>query len=121
MKLHFLLNRTRHVTIISAYAPTLAFLDKVKEQLYEDPGHLIKATLPSDKLITLEDFNVSVSKVSNDWNGVLGPQGGGNLNSSGLLLLSKCAKQMLCISSAVFHQVDKYKTNWMHPRSSIGT
>ena len=62
MKLCFPLNRTHHVTIISAYAPTLTSLDKAKEQFYENLGHLIKATPPSDKLIILGDFNIRVGK-----------------------------------------------------------
>ena len=53
MKLHFLLNRICHATISSAYAPTLNSPDEAKEQFYEDLGHLIKATPPSDKLIIL--------------------------------------------------------------------
>ena len=117
MKLHFPLNRTCHVTIISTCAPTLTSPDEAKEQFYEDLGHLIMTTPPSDKLIILEDFKARVGQVSSDWKEVLGPHGVGNLNSNGLLLLSKCAKHILCITKTIFHQADKYKTNWMHPRS----
>ena len=117
MKLCFPLNITHHLTIISAYAPTLTSPDEAKEQFYEDLGHLIKATPPSDKFIILGEFNARVGKVSDDWKGVLGPHSVGNLNSNSLLLLSKCAKQMLCITNTTFHQTDKYKATWMHQRS----
>ena len=116
MKLHLPLNRTHHITISTAYTPTLNGPDEAKEQFGEDLGHLIKATPPSDKLIILGDFNTWVGKVSDDWKGVLGPHRVGNLNSNGLLL-SRCADCMLCITNTIFHQADLYKTIWMHPRS----
>ena len=76
-----------------------------------------KATLLGDKLIILGNFNARVSKVGNDWKGVLGSHSVGNLNSNSLLLLSKCAEHRLCITSTIIYQADKYKTTWMHPRS----
>ena len=89
--MHFPLNRTHHVTIIRTCAPSLTSLDEAKEQFYEDLGHLIRETPHSEKVIILGDFNSGVGKVSDDWKGVLGPHGVGNLNSNSLLLLSKCA------------------------------
>ena len=97
MKLCFPLNRTHHVTIISAYTSTLTSPDEAKVQFCDDLGHLIKVASPSDKLIILGDFNSRVGKVSDDWKSVLGSHGTGNLNSNSLLLLSKCANHMLCI------------------------
>ena len=49
------------------YVPPLTSLDGAKGQFYEDMAHLIKATLPSDKLKILRDFNTRAGKVSNDW------------------------------------------------------
>ena len=117
MKLRFPADKTRHVTIIGAYAPTLTSSDEAKEQFYEDLDQLIKSTPASDKLLILGDFNARVGKDKDNWKGVLGPHGVGNLNSNGLLLLSMCAEHQLCITNTMFRQADKYKTTWMHPRS----
>lgn len=117
MKFRFPLNCTRHVTIISAYAPTLTSSDEVKETFYEDLSALVKDTPSSDKLILLGDFNARVGADYRDWKGVLGPHGTGKLNSNSLMLLSLCAENRLTITNTLFHQADKHKTTWMHPRS----
>jgi exonuclease III len=117
MKIRFPLSKTRHMTIISAYAPTLTSPDDAKEQFYEDLNQLIRDTHTSDKLLILGDFNARVGRDSDDWKGVLGPHGVGKANSNGLLLLSMCAEHRLCITNTTFRQADKYKTTWMHPRS----
>ena len=117
MKLRFPLNKTRHMTIISAYAPTLSSTDEAKEQFYEELDQLIRSTPDSDKLLILGDFNARVGKDCKNWKGVIGPHGVGKQNSNGLLLLSKCAEHMLCITNTIYRQADKYKTTWMHPRS----
>ena len=117
IKLRFPLNRSRHVTIISAYAPTLTSSDEAKEEFYESLDSLIKTTPESDKLLVLGDFNARVGKSTEEWQGVLGPHGVGKQNSNGLLLLSKCMEHNLCITNTLFRQADKYKTTWMHPRS----
>ncbi|KAL8572178.1 hypothetical protein ACOMHN_049354 [Nucella lapillus] len=87
MKLRFSINRSRHVTVISAYVPTLASSDEAKDTFYEELNTLVKATPPEDKLILLGDFNARVSMDSASWKGVLGPHGTGKMNSNGLLLL----------------------------------
>ena len=117
MKLRFPLNRSRHVTLISAYAPTLTSSDEVKEAFYEELSTLVKDTPSSDKLILLGDFNARVGADCRSWKGVLGPHGTGKLNSNGLMLLSFCAESHLTITNTLFRQADKYKTSWMHPRS----
>ena len=63
------------------------------------------------------DLNARVGKDQASWKRILGSQGVGNMNSNGLLLLSKCAEHELCITNTVFRQADKFKTTWMHPRS----
>lgn len=117
MKFRFPLNRTRHITLISAYAPTLTSSDEVKETFYEELSALVRDTPSNDKLILLGDFNARVGADCRNWKGVLGPHGTGKLNSNGLMLLSLCAEQHLTITNTLFRQADKYKTTWMHPRS----
>lgn len=117
MKIRFPVNRTRHATIISAYAPTLTSSDEMKEVFYEELSTLVKDVPPSDKLFLLGDFNARVGADCNNWKGVLGPHGTGKMNSNGLMLLSMCAENHLAITSTMFRQADKYKTTWMHPRS----
>ena len=63
------------------------------------------------------DFNARVGTDQASWKKILGSQGFGQMNSNGLLLLSKCAEHKLCITNTVSCQADKFKTTWMHPRS----
>ena len=117
MKLRFPLNPKRHVTIVSAYAPTLGDTDDAKDHFYQELDNIIRSTPASDKLVLLVDFNARVGRDSGDWPGVMGHHGIGKVNNNGLLLLSKCAEHSLSISNTFFRQADKYKTTWMHPRS----
>ena len=60
MKLGFPLNPSWHVTVISAYAPTLTSSDEAKDAFYEELNDLVKDVPPSDELILLGDFNARV-------------------------------------------------------------
>ena len=117
MKLRLPLTKSRHLNIISAYAPTLTKSDETKEKFYEDLDQLIRSTSPNGKLLVQGDFNARVGKDQASWKRILGSQGVGKVNCNGLLLLSKCAEHELCITNTVFRQADKFKTTWMHPRS----
>ena len=117
MKLYLPLTKSRHLTIISAYAPALTNSDETKEKFYEDLDQLIRSTSLNDKLLIMGDFNARVLKDQASWKRILGSQGVGKMNSNGLLHLSKCAEHELCITNTVFRQADKFKTTWMHPRS----
>ncbi|XP_076069804.1 uncharacterized protein LOC143041683 [Oratosquilla oratoria] len=117
MKIRFPLDRSRHATIISAYAPTLTSSDEAKEAFYEEINTLVKDVPPSDKLLLLGEFNARVGANYNNWNGVLGLHGIGKLNSNGPMLLNMCAENQLAITNTMFRQADKYKTTWLHPRS----
>ena len=115
MKLRLSLTKSRHLTIISAYAPTLTNSDETKEKFYADLDQLIRSTSPNDKLLIMGDFNARLGKDQASWKRILGSQGVGKINSNGLLLLSKCAEHELFITNTVFRQADKFKTTWMHP------
>ncbi|KAI8519286.1 hypothetical protein Bbelb_025430 [Branchiostoma belcheri] len=117
MKLRFPLSSTRHVTVISVYAPTLVSSEEVKEKFYEDLDSLVKETPVEDKLILLGDFNTRVGTDYSNWKGILGPHGTGKMNANGQLLLTLCAENNLTITNTLYRQADKYKTTWMHPRS----
>ena len=117
MKLRIPLGKSRYLTVISAYAPTLTSPDEDKEQFYEHLDQVIRSTSQSDKLVVLGDFNARVGRDFSSWEGVLGRHGVGKVNDNGLLLLSKCAEHSLCITNTLFRMADKYKTTWMHPRS----
>ena len=117
MKLRIPLSKSRHLSTISVYAPTLNSPDVIKEQFYEQLDKGNSSTPRSDKLVILGDFNARVGRDYNNWEGVLGRNGVGNVNDNGLMLLSKCAEHGLCITNTLFRMADKYKTTWMHPRS----
>ena len=106
-----------HVTIISAYAPTMTHTDETKEEFYEELDRLIEATPHADKLLLLGDFNARVGCDHISWNKVLGHHGIGKENSNGTLLLTLCATRQLVITNTLFQQKTSYKTTWSHPRS----
>ena len=117
MKLRVPLNKSRHATIISAYAPTLTSPDNAKEQFYQQLSEVLQSTPKNDKIVLLGDFNARVGKDNSSWESVLGPHGVGKVNNNGLLLLSMCAEHGLSITNTLFRMADKFKTTWMHPRS----
>ena len=117
MTLRLPLVRDKYCTIISAYAPTLNSDDHIKDSFYNLLDHTVSRIDKRDKLVLMGDFNARVGRDSQLWEGVLGGQGVGNMNSNGLRLLTFCAEHKLCITNSLFQLPNKYKTSWMHPRS----
>ena len=117
MTLRLPLSGKRHVTVVSAYAPTMTNPDEVKDKFYDDLDSVISATPRTDKIILLGDFNARVGADRQTWEGVIGTEGIGKCNSNGLLLLKKCAEHELLITNTVFSLPTRNKTSWMHPRS----
>ena len=117
MTLRIPLAGNTHLTIISAYAPTLSYADEEKEAFYQLLSNTLHATPQSDKLLLLGDFNARVGSNNSAWPSVLGPHGMGKENSNGLLLLTLCSEEGLSITNTLFEQPEIHKATWMHPRS----
>ena len=106
-----------HLTLISCYAPTMAYSDERKEQFYQSLSSLIHSVPKHDKLLVLGDFNARVGRNHGAWPGVLGQHGVGNMNANGLLLLTLCGEEELTITNSMFKLPETHKVTWMHPRS----
>ena len=100
-------------TFVSVYSPTLDSSDDVKDRFYDTLYSTLRRILQDDKIILLGDFNPRVDRNHDIWHGVIGHHGVGNVNSSGLRLLSFCSD----ITNTFFQLRDMHKTSWMNPRS----
>lgn len=105
------------LSLISAYAPTLAQSDETKECFYGALNDAISAVPSSHKLLVMGDFNARVGTDYTSWENIVGKHGVGNENSNGTLLLSMCSQHELCITNTMFQQTTNHKTTWMHPRT----
>ena len=105
------------LSLISAYAPTLASSDESKETFYNMLTDAITNIPFSHKLLVMGDFNARVGADHTSWEKVIGKHGLGNENSNGTLLLSMCSQLELVITNTIFQQANKHKTTWMHPGS----
>ena len=110
MTVRLTLPRGRYTTLISAYAPTMTNLDKVKEKFYEDLQAAIASVPKADKLVFLSDFNARVGTDYILWTEVLGKNGVGKCNGNGALLLESCAAHELLITNTVFRLPNRNKT-----------
>ena len=117
MTLWLPLAKNHLATFVSVYAPTLDSSDDVKDRFYDTLYSTLQKTLINNKIILLDDFNARVSRNHDIWHGVIGHHGVGNMNSSGLRLLSLCSEMDLAITNNFFQLCDMHKTSWMHPRS----
>ena len=106
-----------HVTVISCYAPTLTSEESLKDNFYEQLHQTLSSIHKDDKIILLGDFNARVGREASVWDGVIGRNGVGKMNSNGLRLLTLCCEFNLTITNTIFRMKNRYKTSWMHPRS----
>lgn len=65
----------------------------------------------TDKIVLLGDFHARIRRDNRVWDGVLGKEGVGNVNSNGILLLTKCAEHNLVIMNTLFQRKDKFKVS----------
>lgn len=83
----------KHLTLISAYAPTMLYTQGQKEllsQTFQACYILLQRVIRSHRV---------------------------GQNSNGQLLLTFCAEQGLTITNSLFQLLDIHKVTWMHPRS----
>jgi len=117
MMLRLPLTRGKHVTFISAYAPTLASDDREKDAFYGALALALSQVPNEDKLVLLGDFNARVGTSAAAWDGAIGVHGVGKMNENGFRLLSICSEFELVVTNTIFKMKNKYKTTWQHPRS----
>ncbi|KAM9816523.1 uncharacterized protein ACBT44_010821 isoform 1-T2 [Syngnathus typhle] len=117
MTLRLVLVNNQTATVLSAYAPTLASDEDKKEAFYACLDDVLSKIPKEDKIIILGDFNARVGRDHHLWKGTIGKEGIGNINSNGVLLLSKCAQYDLTITNTIFRQKNKLKGSWRHPHS----
>ena len=117
MTLRLVLANNQMATVVSAYAPTLVSDEETKETFYACLDETLSKIPKEDKIILLGDFNARVGRDHHLWKGTIGKEGIGNINSNGVLLLSKCALYDLTITNTIFRQKNKFKASWRHPRS----
>ncbi|KAK0131440.1 Craniofacial development protein 2 [Merluccius polli] len=117
MTLRLPLAKSRFATLVSVYAPTLNSEEGVKDRFYDNLCATLQSIPRNDKIILLGDFNARVGTNHEVWQGVIGRHGVGNMNSSGLRLLSLCSELGLTITNTFFQLRNMHKTSWMHPRS----
>ena len=117
MTLRLPLAKNRFATFVSVYSPTLDSSVDVKDGSYDTLYSILRRISQDDKIILLGDFNARVGRNHDVCHGVIGHHGVGNMNSSGLRLLSICSELGLAITNTFFQLRDMHKTSWMHPWS----
>ena len=105
-----------HLTLISAYAPTMTYSDEEKEQFYLELSNTLDSVPKNDKLLILGDFNARVGNSCNTWSNVMGHHGTYKMNSNVLLLLSFCAEKGLTITNTLFELPVIHKSTWIYAR-----
>ena len=117
MTLRLPLAKNHFATFVSVHSPTLDSSDDVRDHIYDTLYSTLRRISENDKFILLVDFNARVGRNHGIWHGVIGHHGVGNMNSSGLRLLSLCSELGLAITNTFFQLRDMHKTSWIHPRS----
>ena len=60
------------ITLVSAYAPTLASPEDAKDEFYEQLDRVLTSVPYHHKLILMGDFNARVGRNSEAWEKILG-------------------------------------------------
>ena len=111
MTLRLPIAKSHFPTFVSVYSPTLGSSDDVKDRFYYSMYSTLRRISQDDKVILLGDFNSRVGRNHDIWHGVIGHHGVGNMNSSGLRLLSLCSELGLAIINTFFQLRDMHNTS----------
>ena len=114
--LRFLLSNGAHLTLISAYAPTMQRSQEEKEEFYEKLGDRLD-TAKYDNTIILGDLNARLGKDWKFWPSVIGKHGVGKMNANGIMLLEVCTRFHLSIMGTLYQLKDCLQSTWQHLRS----
>jgi len=106
-----------YLTVLSAYALTLATSSEEKDAFYDQLSRSISLIQRGDCLALTGDFNARVGSDYTSWSGTLGAHGVGNLNENVQHLLELCSAFHLCLADTYFAGSMSSKVTWMHPRS----
>ena len=81
MTLQILLVNNEHITILSCYASTLDADEEIIDQFYEALHETLCRVERTDKILLLASFNARVGRDAEMWEGIIGRNGIGNINS----------------------------------------
>lgn len=109
--------RSRNLTFIQAYAPTLQATDEEKTSFYEELSSTFRRVNKSDIKILMGDFNAKVGDNNYNWEAVMGNHGIGQMNANGELLADLCVNQDLVIGGTLFPHKNIHKVTWVSPDS----
>ena len=102
------------VSLISAYAPTLASTEEVKDKFYDDLSAAIRRIPDRELLFIAGDFNARVGVNHNSWLTCLGQFSIGKMNENGHRLLQLCCHHGLCVSNIFFNTKPQQRGSWRH-------
>ncbi|XP_071483240.1 craniofacial development protein 2-like [Diadema antillarum] len=105
------------VTLVSAYAPTLASTPEAKDEFYSNLSDVIRNIPDNEHLVLLGDFNARVGADHDSWPSCLGHFGVGKINENGQRLLELCSFHGLCVTNSYFQTKPQHRVSWRHPRS----
>ena len=119
-KLSFQINGNQHITIISAYAPTLEVSRKnpvKREEFYDDLESLIN-TVPKNHILVIGgDMNAKTGSGYKNYTKCMGKRGKGELNENGEELLQMCERNQLFLSNTYFNHKMAHRTTWQSPEN----
>lgn len=110
MTVHLKLVGNQMVTVESAYAFTLDIKD-IKEAFYASLDSILWDIPKEDKITFLSHYSSRDSHCYKLWGGSIGKDREGNINSNGVVLMTKPAKHSHTITNTnIFRQKIKFKT-----------
>ena len=104
------------LTIFQIYAPDSNYSDEMSQEFYDKLQEEINKLPNNNKYMLLGDFNAKVGSLVNDeWKGVIGKFGLGEMNERGLELLQFCAINNVTITNTLFKHSEIRRITWVSP------
>ena len=103
------------ITVIYAYATTLASSDEDIETFYNILEDTLAEVHKKDIIVITDDWNAKIGSNNADWKSVMGRYGYDDRNEKGKRLLEFAALHNLCICNTRFEQKPQRKWTWASP------